>query len=324
MTVAFLLASLWTTFSNPPASAKPWTYWLWENSCIDRETIRAELADIDRLGFGGVLMSDSRGYWDDDDHVKKPAPKIAWGSDEWLDTVADAIRVAAGHKLLFSMNIAASGGHLKGEIDVGDDSPKFLVCRRYLPGDAFEKPDLPNYRDVAVFALRTAEPATRSGWANAGDGYLSMEGNRGKAEDVTDFAERTVLEVKELTNPEAASALGSEWTILRFGCATIRGREKDIDVLDRKAVWRHLDRVVGALLTRIPGLYGQDKTLVNLYNVSWEGLMPTWSGTFEADFVRHEGYAPRAYLPILAGFNIADKSRDEFNRDFRHARGMMM
>ena len=324
MNAILLLASMWTSFANPPTAAKPWTYWLWENSCIDAETIREELADIDRLGFGGVLMSDSRGYWDDDDHVKKPAPKMRWGSDEWLDVVADAIRVAAEHKLLFSLNIAASGGHLKGDVDVGDDSPKFLVCRRYLPGDTFEKPDLPNYRDVAVFAVRTSEPATRSGWANAGDGYLSMEGNHGKAESVSVFAERKALESRELADAAAGSALGAGWTVLRFGRATLRGREKDIDVLDTAAVRRHLDRVVGALLGRIPGLYGQDRTFVNLYNVSWEGVMPTWSATFEEDFVRSEGYAPRPYLPILAGFDLADKARDDFQRDFRHARGMMM
>ena len=324
MNTILLLALTWSSFVNPPVSAKPWTYWLWENSCVDGETIREELADIDRLGFGGVLLSDSRGYWDDDDHVVKPSPKMRWGSDEWLDTVADAIRVASEHKLVFSLNIAASGGHLRGDVDVGDDSPKFLVCRCYLPGDVFEKPDLPNFRDVAVFAVRTAEPAVRSEWANAGDGYLSMEGNRGKAEAVTAFSERTALEVRELADVADEGPLGSGWTILRFGRATLRGRETDVDILDTAAVRRHLDRVVGALLTRIPGLYGQGRTFVNLYNVSWEGVMPTWSATFEEDFARSEGYEVRPFLPILAGFNLADKPRDDFQRDFRHARGMMM
>ena len=324
MIKTILLAGIFSGFVEPPRTAAPWCYWLWENSHVDAETIAAEAADIAQTGFGGVLMSDSRGYWDDDDHIAKPAPKMVWGSDEWLDTVASAVRACAANGIKFSMNIAASGGHLKGEAKVGADNPKFLKCRSYLPGDPFESPDIPNYREVAVFAVRTAETAERSGWENAGDGYYSMEGNVGKREGACDFKIRRALEVRELASAAEGAALGAGWTILRFGSGTIPGQEVDIDVLDRAAVRRHLDRTVGEVIARVPDLVGADKTFTHVYNVSWEGSMPTWSATFEADFAAIEGYPLRPNLPILAGFARDERPTESFMRDYRHARGVMM
>lgn len=79
--VLLLLASLWTMFENPPRESKPWTYYFWQNSLTDRETIAEEIADIARLGFSGILLTDSRGYWVDDNHLllpkeRHPAPGL--------------------------------------------------------------------------------------------------------------------------------------------------------------------------------------------------------------------------------------------------------
>ena len=315
---------LYDGFVKVPQAAKPWTYWFWSNTLTDRQTMTEELEDIARLGFGGLLLTDSRGYWDDDDHVRNPPATIRWGSDEWLDLIAHGVKEAARVGLKFTINVAASGGHLRGDMDVGNDSPKFLKCRTYLPGDAFEKPDIPNYRDVAVFAVRTEGEARRTAWGDAGDGYFSMEGNVGKRMGGEELTYRKALEVKPLTSAEAGATLGKGWSIVRFGVGTIKGHEVDIDVLDDGAVDRHLDRVIGKLLNRIPGLYGTDRTLTGLYNVSWEGLMPTWSATFEKDFARIAGYELRPYLPMLAGFEMEGKPLADFMRDFRHSRGVMM
>ena len=63
---------LWREFVDPPPQAKPWCYWWWINGHVDRATITADLEAIRRLGFGGVLMFDSRGYRDDVEHVIHP------------------------------------------------------------------------------------------------------------------------------------------------------------------------------------------------------------------------------------------------------------
>ena len=70
-----------------------------------------------RLGFGGVLMFDSRGYWDDTDHVVNPKPEIGWGTDKWYDLLEFSIRECARIGLEFTMNASASGGTLNGFVD---------------------------------------------------------------------------------------------------------------------------------------------------------------------------------------------------------------
>ena len=109
--------SLWNDFSNPPDSVRPWCYWWWINGHADRETITADLEAMKRLGFGGVLMFDSRGYWDDENHVVNPKAEIVWGSPEWYDLVEFSIRECARLGLEFTMNASASGGTLNGFID---------------------------------------------------------------------------------------------------------------------------------------------------------------------------------------------------------------
>ena len=110
-------AGLREDFANPPDSAKPWCYWWWINGHADRETITADLEAMKRLGFGGVLMFDSRGYWDDENHVVNPKAEIVWGSPEWYGLVEFSIRECARLGLEFTMNASASGGTLNGFID---------------------------------------------------------------------------------------------------------------------------------------------------------------------------------------------------------------
>ena len=109
--------AMWRAFVNPPDLAKPWCYWWWVNGHADRETITADLESMKRLGFGGVLMFDSRGYWDDDEHVAMPKAEIGWGTSEWYDRVEFSIRECARLGLEFTMNASASGGTLNGFID---------------------------------------------------------------------------------------------------------------------------------------------------------------------------------------------------------------
>jgi len=127
MLIATAVMSLWTAFATPPESARPWCYWFWVNGHVDNKTITADLEAMKRLGFGGVLMIDSRGYWDDDDHVVNPKAEIGWGSDQWYDRVEFSVRECARLGLEFTMNASASGGTLNGfkdgkeyEVDVTD------------------------------------------------------------------------------------------------------------------------------------------------------------------------------------------------------------
>ena len=115
--VAAVFGDMWGDFVNPPDAAKPWAYYLWQNGLADRETITADLEAMKRLGFGGINMLDTRGYWDDEEHVVIPKEEFVWGSPEWYDLVEFCIRECARLGLEFTMNCAASGGSMISYID---------------------------------------------------------------------------------------------------------------------------------------------------------------------------------------------------------------
>ena len=73
-------AGLYEDFVAPPDAAKPWCYWYWVNGNVDREAVTADLSAMKRLGFGGLLLLDPRGY---DTRVWKPDVKLAFASPEW-------------------------------------------------------------------------------------------------------------------------------------------------------------------------------------------------------------------------------------------------
>ena len=123
--------SLFKGFVNPAREYKPWCYWWWLNGHVDKETMSADLESMKDLGFGGLLMFDARGYWDDDDHVKMPPPEIEFMSEEWIDNVCFAIRKADSLGLEFSMNLSNCGGSFKGPWELGEDSPKQLIYQSF-------------------------------------------------------------------------------------------------------------------------------------------------------------------------------------------------
>ncbi len=69
-------ADLVAGWESPPPENRPWCYWWWINGHVDDKTITADLEAMKRLGFAGLLMFDSRGYWDDTNHVVNPRAEI--------------------------------------------------------------------------------------------------------------------------------------------------------------------------------------------------------------------------------------------------------
>ena len=54
---ASLMASdLSGQFAKPPASARPWVYWFWNNGNVSKAGITADLEAMQRAGIGGVII----------------------------------------------------------------------------------------------------------------------------------------------------------------------------------------------------------------------------------------------------------------------------
>ena len=286
-----LAAALYDDFKAPPDAARPWCYWYWVNGNVDRETITADLEAMKRIGFGGVLMFDPRGY---DKVVWKPEVKLAFGGFEWRQMVAFAVQECARLGLEFTMNLSDCGGSLKGPWKTGADGPKRLVCGV----NATDVPaDYERYSDIATIEVTVpADAKVKVGWRNAG-------GVVNRWERDSDEAPVPVL---------APGTPGGRKVTLRFGFCAIPKREFDVDVIDADAVARHFDRVTGDLFRELGPLVGT--TFTHVYSVSWEGAIPTWTARFEEQFRSRAGYELRPHLPALAGFGADEKVMKDFRR----------
>ncbi len=309
-------ADLVAGWESPPPENRPWCYWWWINGHVDDKTITADLEAMKRLGFAGLLMFDSRGYWDDTNHVVNPKAEIKFMGEEWQGHVIHAVKEAARLGLKFTMNMSSSGGKLDGPWEVGEDAPKRLLYRIYPAGtsrEAMEMPDIPHYHDIAVQEVwyQGDELAAPSDWKNGGDGVWTMMATSGKRVDGSDAKPRRLAR---------AGDPGAKRVAVRFGYAVLPGHEHDVDVLDAKAVAGHFNRFQGALMAKLPGLVGRDKTLTHLYSVSWEGTMPTWTGDFADAFRRLAGFDILPHLPQLAGFTVDPSEQETFLRAYRRVR----
>ncbi len=302
--------SLYETFRNPPDAAKPWCYWYWVNGNVDEEAITADLEAMKRVGFGGLLLLDPRGY---DKAVWKPEPKMAFGGEEWRRMVVFSVKECARLGLEFTMNLSDCGGSLKGPWLTGADAPKQLVC---CVGDEPVPTAYTNYHDIALFAVRP-RPGTKvaSGWRNAG-GVVNRWA-KDADEDVI-----PVEDWREVTDGQVPEG----WLRLRFGYSAIPGREHDVDVIDAAAVERHFKRITEPLFAALGPLVGTTFTYV--YSVSWEGAIPTWTPTLEREFKSAAGYDLRPHLPELANFVLQSNTRmleltNNLLRDYRRVRNTL-
>ena len=313
-----LASSLVANFSNPPHKAKPWCYWWWQNGNADRQSITADLEAMRNLGFGGCLMSDARGYWDDDDHVRTPKPKMEVMSPEWRELIQHSIRECRRLGLEIAFNTATCGGALKGPWKVGRDAPKRLMCRIYEHPAKFESPDLPFWQEVAscdLFAGDLTE-LVKKGWFEAGDGTRTQ---------FAGVANKTGGKkwIACSDKAQAGKGLTRKYT-LRFGATVIPGHEYDVDILDPQAIRRHFNRFTGAIMDEAgQDMVGLGKTVTHIYSVSWEGLVPQWSVSFKDDFKKFTGLNISEHLHILAGLCPDGTDPEKFMQLYRKARNDM-
>ncbi|MDD2598697.1 MAG: glycosyl hydrolase [Kiritimatiellae bacterium] len=326
-------ATLDADFMSVPDQSKPWAYWWWLNGNVDKETITSDLEAMKRVGFGGLLMFDSRGYHDNINHVVLPKPQMEFMSDEWQEMLTWGIIEAGRLGLEVSVNLSTTAGSLKGPWPVGETAPKRMVWRG-LPLKSGERysavlkhpEDRKYFWDIAAVAVKhdgdLLEPM--QDWINAGDG--PMDGWSGKKIGKTvDAAPRTVLEAIDLTDKIDANGVlnwqvpEGQWSLLRFGFTTIDGHEYDVDMMDSSAVEGHFNRMGGRIIKNAGPLAG--KTLTHFYNVSWEGSVPTWTASFEQEFDKYRGYSIRPWLPVLAGFFVkSPEATARFMKDYRATR----
>ncbi|MDR2674058.1 MAG: hypothetical protein LBC18_04110 [Opitutaceae bacterium] len=302
-------------FSRVPAEARPWVYYWWLKGNVTKEQITRDIEEMRQKGIGGILLFDSRGYYDDSDsrhHLPVPLKiKHEFMSPEWREMVRHVINEAARRGLKVSINIANAGGHLRGVWDMKEDGPKELVWSAYpvsRPGGGnkigLELPapeGKPYYQDIAVLGIRLT--SRRTGTFQK---VLPVDETSPAVMDVIDLSDSVKNRRLEWSVPEG------DWQVLRFGCETI-GDFGSVDILSAEACTRYF-HLIGSELIKDAGEHA-GKTLTHFYNVSWEGSGPNWTGGFDRIFLARNGYELKHYLPVLAGMIVENK---EVSKRFLH------
>jgi hypothetical protein len=295
-------------FVNVPDDAKPWVYYWWLKGNVTKEQITRDLEEMQQKGIGGILLFDSRGYHDDFDsknHVPVPLKiKYEFMSPEWREMVRHTINEAARCNIKVSINIANTGGHLRGVWDMKEDGPKELIWSVYpinRSNNNNNKIELklpipdekPYYHDVAVLGVRLTLPKT------------------GTFQKVTPINETSpvVAEMIDLSNNVKNHQLewnvpDGNWYVLRFGYEIV-GDFGSVDILNAEACTKYF-HLIGSELIKDAGEHA-GKTLTHFYNVSWEGSAPNWTSGFEEIFQTQNGYDIRCYLPVLAGMIVENE-----------------
>ncbi|MDD4191110.1 MAG: glycosyl hydrolase [Mangrovibacterium sp.] len=311
-------------FQTVPDSVKPWVYYWWLKGNVTKELITSDLEEMKKKGIGGLLLFDSRGYWDDyhgkTSHIPVPLDvKYEFMGQEWREMVKHTMQEARRLGLKMSINLANTGGSLRGPWNMKEEGPKQLIWTASAvsgPGKIAVRLETPSdrkyFRDAALMAVRIVS-----------NGNLAEKGvdfNQGWKTVVTPTEDATLAgEVIDLNDKISNATLQwdvpeGEWRILRFGYHVI-GEEGSVDILNPDAVTNYFHRMGSELLKDAGPLAGT--TLTHFYNVSWEGGQPDWTVGFEDYFKKYRGYNMQAYLPILTGMSAEDRSVNErFMRDY--------
>src|SRR5690606_6751333 len=125
-----------------------------------------DLEEMHNIGIGGFLLFDSRGYWDDfhgkTGHIPVPLEiKHEFMSPEWREMVKFTMQEANRLGLKMSINMANTGGSLRGPWDMKENGPKQLIWTAddiTGPVKVEAQLNIPSdkkyFKDVALIAVR--------------------------------------------------------------------------------------------------------------------------------------------------------------------------
>ncbi len=322
-------------FQDPPAPARPHTWWHWMNGNVSREGITADLEAMARIGLGGAQIFNVS-----ESIPPGPAPFMSSG---WRELFVHAVKEAerVGLELCFHncAGWSSSGGPwitpehamqivVKSELAVR--GPQRLVAKLPQP-----ETRLSFYRDIAVLAFPTPATAEEDAvripdWqAKAG-----FEARYGIEPSLDDYPAGAVIDRERIVDLTGSLTKEGEiawdvpdgaWTILRLGHTPTgktnhpspdAGRGLECDKLARAGMDAHWAGGIAPLLEAVGPLVG--KTLNNSLIDSYEVGAQNWTKEFRSEFQNRRGYDLLSYLPALTGRVVeSGEISERFLWDFR-------
>lgn len=151
-------------FENPPATARPWTFWYWNKGAISREGITADLAAMHEAGLGGAYLMTIKGpdraLWE---------PPVVQLSPEWWNMIRHTFAEADRFGLQLAMHVcdgfATAGGPW---ITPAKSMQKVVWSETFITGGQKITTKLPQpethegyYRDIRTFAIPVSNSANQ-------------------------------------------------------------------------------------------------------------------------------------------------------------------
>jgi hypothetical protein len=296
-----LADDLSTQFARPPASARPWVYWFWNNGNVTKAGITADLEAMKRAGIGGVIIMDVV------ERFAPPPGTADFMNAEWQDLFCFA--VAEAHRLGLEINMTNGPGWCgsSGPWITPELSMQMLVATNVT----VEGP--------VHFSAVLPRPDTA--------GHRSHDGFNSTVKFEDYYRDIVVLAFPEATNgvvaPDAVLDLtpkweangelnwdvpAGKWIIQRIGHTTTGsstrppvkgGNGLECDKLSRDAMDVHFTNMMGKLIAEVGSLAGT--TLSATHIDSWEVGSQNWTPKFREEFQSRRGYDPIPFLPDITG-----------------------
>jgi hypothetical protein len=302
-----------SAFADPPVEARPGCFWAWLNGSITKEQITRDLEAMARGGLHGGEIWDVAAAADPDGRV--PAGPAFLGPES-ARLIAHAIREADRLGLRIGL-VASSGWNAGGSWIPPEHAGKGLYRsatavtgpKRFYEG--LPLPELPELcpRDEHGRPFYLREVAV-----------LAVPGDESKT--IADIGR-----VVDLTNRVEADGRvrwdvpSGDWTILRFVCANHGQRlivpspnsgGPMIDFFDPRATEFHLRHILTAILNELgrSSFEGTSFRTMEFDSMELDGFTP-WTETMADEFRRRTGYSAVRFLPLLAGWTLADQGTQE-------------
>lgn len=287
-------------FKHPPATARPWVYWFWNNANVTSNGITADLEAMQRVGLGGVLIMDVF------ERFAPPRGTAEFMNPEWQNLFQFSVQEAA--RLGLEINMANGPGWcgssdpwITPELSMQKIvSTNFMVSGPTNFSSTLAQPDIqlakPKrdgldstlkyqdfYRDIAVLAF----PATTNSIVPP-DALINLTAKLGADGKL---------------NWEVPPG---DWIIQRIGHTTTGsstrppvagGNGLECDKLSAAGMDAHFAGMMAKLIQTAGPLAGKSLTATHID--SWEVGSQNWTAKLREEFQKRRGYDSIPFLPCL-------------------------
>ncbi len=320
-------------FQNPPASAKPHTWWHWMDGNVTKEGITADLKAMKEVGIGGAQMFT----------VSQDIPKgpVDYMSPLWREMTVHAVKEAQRFGIELCLHNCAgwssSGGPwVKPEFamqvlawsETKLNGPMTYSGTLAQPKAPHVYANVPYYKDIAVYAFQNASATKAANFlgqtgVHRQDGLLvnptTPEGIGLARTDIILLTEKYVGGKLMWDVPPG------DWTVLRLGHvptgknnhpAPPEGDGLEVDKLSREALDEFWKGTMATVIKDIGPLAG--KVLNNALVDSYEVGSQNWTPKMLEEFKKRRGYDALRFLPALAGYTVdSPRVTERFLWDWR-------